>query len=576
MNMTRGPHTAPIIFTPRRRRARSAFFREIGVLLAVFALSACGPATGRRVAAVLDEVESYINEWPDSALAVLRALDSTEVYRGPAQRARASLLHTMALDKCYIDLQTDSIIGPAVDWSVRHGSADEKLKVLYYQGRIQYNARRYQQAVVTYTEALALADKVTDIKYLGLVNQAIADTYSVTYQSLESQPYLDRAYVCFVQMADSSLAKKTLYKKALSLTGQKRWEESNSLFEAILRHPFGVEDILPRIKADYALSQVLQDGEHTERPVKLFQDVLSSTGRLPKLNHYGAYAYALMKNGDSVRAQELFKQLETTYPEDEQVRYWLTYEKAAAKQYEEAFLLTRSTLRIQDSLLRSQLNHSAAAAQKEFFENKTSLVNQINRRKTAMLWLTLVLFAVFLLLGFFIARNRHQESLRERARLMLTVETTRRQASLLKEENEIREERLSLLFKDYFSTLGRICADYEEGLINHSSVPDRQVLRRIDRIVKDFRGDMDGHAAFEQQLNKHLNNIMLRFRKDFPRMKDSAYMLVSFIISGMDMQTISVLMGVDMDSLYARKYRVKTNISASDVPNKAEYLSYFG
>ena len=68
-------------------------FCVLSVIL-FLSLTACGPAPGRHVAATLDDVESYINERPDSALAVLRALDSTAAYRGPAQRARASLLYS--------------------------------------------------------------------------------------------------------------------------------------------------------------------------------------------------------------------------------------------------------------------------------------------------------------------------------------------------------------------------------------------------------------------------------------------------------------------------------------------------
>ena len=107
------------------------------IVLCALLLSACGASPHRRIAAVLDDVESYINERPDSALAVLRELDSTAAVRGPARLARASLLHSMALDKCYIDLKTDSILAPAVAWYMRHGSPDEKLKTLYYQGRLQ-------------------------------------------------------------------------------------------------------------------------------------------------------------------------------------------------------------------------------------------------------------------------------------------------------------------------------------------------------------------------------------------------------------------------------------------------------
>ena len=105
--------------------------KSVFPFLVTILLTACAPASQRRVGAVLDDVESYINDRPDSALAVLRGLDSTAVIRRPAQRARAALLHSMALDKCYIDLQTDSILAPAVAWYRRHGTPDERLKTHY-------------------------------------------------------------------------------------------------------------------------------------------------------------------------------------------------------------------------------------------------------------------------------------------------------------------------------------------------------------------------------------------------------------------------------------------------------------
>lgn len=547
------------------------------ILLPVLLLAAaCNLSPRDRVTATLNEVESYINEHPDSALAVLRALDGTASYRGPAQRARASLLHTIALDKCYIDLQTDSIIAPAVAWYDRHGTVDEKLKTLYYLGRIQYNAKKYQLAIVTYSEALEFADKATDLKYVGFVNQAIADTYSGTYQGFESFPYLDKAFECFIQVPDSSLAKKTLYKKALSLSGQKKWKEADTLFSFLINNPAGIEELLPRIKTDKALSLILNYSALADQSVALFREVLSSTGGFHTLNQWGGYAYALLKNGETAQAKSIFNQLENLYPADEQIQYWLAYEKAAEKNYEEAYVRIKKTLFAQDSLLRVQLKQSTMEAQKEFFSNKAAQEQMKSRKRTLLLWLTLVSSVLILLLAGLVARHRRKVSLRDEARLMLTLETTRKQNARLEQETKTQGEQMSLLFQDYFKTLGQICADYEEGQINHSSVPDRVVLRRIDRIVSEFRGNTDGHRAFESQLDKHLNNIMTRFRKDFPQMKPQGYLLVSYIFAGIDMQTTSVLMGLDIDALYARKYRIKTMISSSEAPNKDEYLSYFG
>ena len=104
---------------------------KVLVPMLVFAVAVAG--CGRREMARLDDIESYVQARPDSALAQLRALDPHSL-RSRRARARHSLLHAMALDKCYIDVTSDSIIAPAARYYRRHGSADEKMKALYYEG----------------------------------------------------------------------------------------------------------------------------------------------------------------------------------------------------------------------------------------------------------------------------------------------------------------------------------------------------------------------------------------------------------------------------------------------------------
>ena len=68
------------------------------IVLCVLSLSACGTWPRSRTDAVLDDVESYINERPDSALAVLRALDLARI-RTPRTKAQYNLLLAIARDK---------------------------------------------------------------------------------------------------------------------------------------------------------------------------------------------------------------------------------------------------------------------------------------------------------------------------------------------------------------------------------------------------------------------------------------------------------------------------------------------
>ena len=52
--------------------------------------------------AELEDIESYIQPRPDSALAAMRSIDTTGLNTGEL-RAKYSLLYAMALDKNYID-----------------------------------------------------------------------------------------------------------------------------------------------------------------------------------------------------------------------------------------------------------------------------------------------------------------------------------------------------------------------------------------------------------------------------------------------------------------------------------------
>lgn len=64
----------------------------------------------------LDLAESLIHERPDSSLAILNEWQTTHKTISNAKRARYSLLMSMALDKNYIDIKSDSVISPAVKY----------------------------------------------------------------------------------------------------------------------------------------------------------------------------------------------------------------------------------------------------------------------------------------------------------------------------------------------------------------------------------------------------------------------------------------------------------------------------
>ena len=85
----------------------------------------------------LAQVESYIEERPDSALSVLGRIDASEL-SDREEMARYALLYSMALDKNYIDTTTFDVLQPAIDYYIEHGTPDEQLRTYYYQGNLTF------------------------------------------------------------------------------------------------------------------------------------------------------------------------------------------------------------------------------------------------------------------------------------------------------------------------------------------------------------------------------------------------------------------------------------------------------
>lgn len=132
-------------------------------LLCIFLISAAltGCRHSSSASRDMDAAERLMPSSPDSALLILRSLDKTAL-RGDKEKARYSLLMSMALDKNFIDTTSFDVLQPALDYYPRHGSPDARLRTLYYQGRIFMNRGDDKSAIGILMKALDNADGISD------------------------------------------------------------------------------------------------------------------------------------------------------------------------------------------------------------------------------------------------------------------------------------------------------------------------------------------------------------------------------------------------------------------------------
>ena len=157
----------------------------MGILLMLVLVAGVTGCDGlRRYDARLVRADSLMQPDPDSALAIVGAIDSLA---GDANLAYRDLLLTQARYKCYVDITAgdDSAVTRAMAWYRAHGGEREKLTRAYlYKGAVMQELNHVDSAMYYYKTAEVNADP-KDYANLGQINTRIAALYLDYYADMQ-------------------------------------------------------------------------------------------------------------------------------------------------------------------------------------------------------------------------------------------------------------------------------------------------------------------------------------------------------------------------------------------------------
>lgn len=156
-----------------------AFMKKLlTILLLVLCLASCNRHSEHW--ATITEMERNIEERPDSLLIVLQSINTDELV-GDEERAKHALLLSMALDKNVIDKTDFEVLQSAIDYYEDNGSATDKLRTYYYQGRIYQNAGNDTSAMEHFVNALSVGSQSNDILTKARIHFAQSNIYYDLY-----------------------------------------------------------------------------------------------------------------------------------------------------------------------------------------------------------------------------------------------------------------------------------------------------------------------------------------------------------------------------------------------------------
>ena len=567
--------------------------------------SSCG---NREAGRIMDSAEDVMWTRPDSALAALESIDTLGL-KVKAQRARYSLLYTMALDRNHRDIPDLRIIQPAASYYERHGSNDDRMKMYFYLGVAQYDTGDPEAAIASYLRAKEYSSRSDNLVFRGIISSSISDVYLWNNNNSESILYCKEACDYFVQAKDSFRLWNTTGLLANRYSNIRDWAKADSLYSIFFSQPIRDTSIYARQLLNLAWNNIFKPGSDPHESIDLFRKATGEFGGTPSLNDYCVYAYASEIIGDYDTANDLIRQLENVDSSSTILKIWKYRISKHRADYKTALTYLEQSLNDQNSEVLETVGQSVALAQSDYYENKSLLLDKDRRLQRQVKWMIFLIAVMMVASGLGIYSKRKkiwQRQVEEMSFINDEVSQRLNEAQLSEKEhlrsidslasaNELAEKNIQTLSeklssaaekeqvlmglrakyvqanKRRYAQLNVLCRQYLESP-NASRNGKDKIYAEVKKILAIL--DEPNQKELESMLDDNLEGIMSKLRAAIPDTTEKDFRFISFLVLGFDTKTISRMMDYNVNTVYTKRYIIKEKISKLDGENKALFSEF--
>ena len=569
--------------------------RPLGIVIRTVVLAASitfvSSCVNKEAKRIMDTADAVMWTRPDSSLVALESIDTLSL-RTKTQRARYSLLYTMALNRNWIDTTDLRVIQPAVTYYERHGSKDDKMKMYYYLGTVQHNAGNLEDAIANYVRSMEYSSESDNLIFRGLIASAVSDLYSQNQNYSTGLNYAKDAFALFKQAGDSARIWATTGMLASLYGTMQDYEKSDSLYTEFFSSPCRDSSLYARMLMNKALGCLWKPSPEPELSVKLFRKSVDEFNGNPTARDYCAYAYAMDLLGNRVAADNIISQLEAQGCPLDEIDVWCYRISRHRGEYVKALNLLEESVRERDSIVLEAVNQSVALAQSGYYQSKSDLLDQ-DRRIRNQRQLIFVLLGVVILvcmLSIFLHKRKKWEQrmedmlqINDNINHLLSQERNdnedyrlrldameKNQSRLVEREEAIKDLRSRYIkaYKSQLDKLSVLCSEYWESP-NTNWNKDR-IYERVKELAAEL--EYGSESELEAMIDEGLDGVMTKLKVDFPRMTERDRRFIVFQILGLDAKTLSYVTGYSVATIYTKRNRLKERMLGLDSENRNLYL----
>lgn len=515
----------------------------------------------------LVNIESIIEERPDSALAILEQIDKTELSTDE-EKACYALFLSMALDKNYIDLTNDSIIVIAEDYYRDTDNNHEKMLSYYYHARIFYNAKNYSKSLCLMIKSFDCADESNDYYWKGRIAEQISNIYGANYHGEEAIHYAEIAYDNLKESGRQPYVNYSLLSLSRAYNNNGVYDKCNSISKNLLDSASAYNDTLLSVYSKELLATSYIGLNDFQNAVASILDI-QQDGNLSK-NLKCLLGISYIELGEVTKAEKILKDIEDSYVSDD---ISLGYEIAKRRgDLETALNILSKLYNNLDSVFAQSMNLNFSQSLTEYHKEeqeikKNELIKEKQlRNRIILICLLIVIISV---LSFINYRRKYRHKLEKN----ISIAQNLQEILLLKESNfSDAKETIRNLLASRFEIIDKLCRTIYEN--KATGLVKKKISNEIEKLIEDFSSNKLKISELEKFVNKNYSNIIISFKSDFPNLKEADYLLFLYTALGFSISAIALFLKEDkLDAVYNRKARLKTKIRKLNPEHANSYIA---
>jgi len=560
----------------------------------------CDGGRGKATDAALASAEELMEERPDSALAVLCAIDSTAIDNA-GRRALHGLLMSEARYKNFIDETDDSIIAASAAYFGRKGDDRRLMRARFIQAKIQFNNSDYTQSIVSALKAEKLAKQDSDNLYPARIYEHMGLTYLRNHNVDAQLPYVYKAYECYSLAGEQRSALFSLIDRGNALNNLEQYNNSLALLDSVARIIEEKDTLLSIYLGQVKIDALLQSGRK--------DDAISELQKLENINgrdfsdDYSVPYKVFISNGDMSHAKIYLDSIMASYSLTNDSGYKLVAQldyytasgdAATALQFAKSYIdyLYKENLK--------QLNKSVLQAQSDYYE---ALGNEASLRADKFWnWLVVSIFCMFFVIMAGLLYHRYKIKIKRIELRTKIWEISELLAKMQEKDNELKsvnyktysankaidklrleiEEKedallrlgnsINELYKSQFKILNELCREYYSK--NEASERVRKTLYKdFESIILELRG-ASKFQKLEESLNMYCDNIAEKLKTTVKGLKYADYKMLILIFAGLSVNAICVICDIERGNYYIKRQRLRDRIQQSDSVYCELFLSH--